>query len=397
MDFGVMLLHSANKNNDPGLDQKCRAVLDRIGLEMGAALSFLEEASFIRQGFPCFFIGSGGCESWFLSISQQMRGPYYLLTTDNQNSLAAAMEILAYLQAHGERGEILHGSPSAIARALRAIYLAHTAKARLAAMRLGVIGDAVERIASLETPQAVREACGAELVSIPMQELFQELQTGGFPESDHVRALLALGYDRAEMEKALNVYGALCRLRERYSLDAMTVRCFELLAPFNTTGCLALSILNAEGTPAACEGDIKSMLSMAVLEALTGQPGFMANPSRLDPEKGEVVFAHCTLPLSMPARCALTTHFESGIGVALAGDIPTGPCTVFKTEADLSRYFAAPGVIEEDLHEPDLCRTQIRVRLPGGTDYFTRNPIANHQIICCGDHVEEIRRFYDLF
>ena len=135
----------------------------------------------------------------------------------------------------------------------------------------------------------------------------------------------------------------------------------------------------------------------AVLEALTGQPGFMANPSRLAPEKGEVVFAHCTLPLSMPARCALTTHFESGIGVALAGDIPTGPCTVFKTEADLSRYFAAPGVIEEDLHEPDLCRTQIRVRLPGGTDYFTRNPIANHQIICCGDHVEEIRRFYDLF
>ena len=104
MDFGVMLLHSANKNNDPDLDKKCQAVLDRIGLEMGAALSFLEEASFIRQGFPCFFIGSGGCESWFLSISRQMRGPYYLLTTDNQNSLAAAMEILAYLQAHGERG-----------------------------------------------------------------------------------------------------------------------------------------------------------------------------------------------------------------------------------------------------------------------------------------------------
>lgn len=45
----------------------------------------------------------------------------------------------------------------------------------------------------------------------------------------------------------------------------------------------------------------------------------------------------------------------------------------------------------------NLCRTQIRAHCPGGTDYFTKNPIANHQHICCGDHVELIRRFYDLF
>ena len=102
MEFGVMLLHSENKNNDPDLDKKCKASLDRIGQEMGASLAFLDEAAFLRQGFPCFFIGSGGSESWFLSVSRKMKGPYYLLTTDNQNSLAAAMVILAYLQANGE-------------------------------------------------------------------------------------------------------------------------------------------------------------------------------------------------------------------------------------------------------------------------------------------------------
>lgn len=397
MEFGVMLLHSENKNNDPDLDKKCKAFLDRIGQEMGASLAFLDEAAFLRQGFPCFFIGSGGSESWFLSVSRKIKGPYYLLTTDNQNSLAAAMEILAYLQANGEKGEILHGSPSHIAKDLRNIYLAHSAKARLSNMRLGVIGDAVERIASLETPEAVRHACGAELVSIPTEELFAEIRLGGYPMTEGVRALLEKGYDTAEMDKALAVYGALRRLCDRHQLDALTVRCFELLKPFQTTGCAALALLNAEGIPAACEGDIKSMVSMAVLWALTGQPGFMANPSRLDPERNEVVFAHCTLPLSMPVCCSLTTHFESGLGVALAGELPLGPCTVFKTQADFSRYYAASGTILENLHECNLCRTQIRVHLPGGTDYFTKNPIANHQHICCGDHVELIRRFYDLF
>ena len=92
MEFGVMLLHSENKNNDPDLDKKCKAFLDEIGREMGASLAFFDEAAFLRQGFPCFFIGSGGSESWFLSVYSKLKGPYYLLTTDNQNSLAASMK-----------------------------------------------------------------------------------------------------------------------------------------------------------------------------------------------------------------------------------------------------------------------------------------------------------------
>ena len=397
MEFGVMLLHSENKNNDPDLDKKCKAFLDEIGREMGASLAFFDEAAFLRQGFPCFFIGSGGSESWFLSVYSKLKGPYYLLTTDNQNSLAASMEILAYLQAHGESGEILHGSPRYLAGKLRMLYTAHQAKIKISNMRMGVIGNAVERISSLESAEAVSSACGAQLIAIPMEELFQEIRLGGYPETAAVAGLKQMGYNASEMEKSLNIYGALRRLRERYRLDAMTVRCFELLKPFRSTGCLALALLNAEGIPAACEGDIKAMVSMAVLQALTGCPGFMANPSRLDPEKKEIVFAHCTLPVNMPADFHLTTHFESGLGVAIAGNIPLGKCTVFKTEADFSRYYAAAGTIEEDLHDCRLCRTQIRVCLPGGTSYLTQNPIANHQLICLGDHVELIRSFYSLF
>ena len=54
------------------------------------------------------FIQSGGSEGKFLKIYDQLKEPYYLLTLGSNNSLAASMEILTYLKAHGKKGEILH-------------------------------------------------------------------------------------------------------------------------------------------------------------------------------------------------------------------------------------------------------------------------------------------------
>ena len=41
-------------------------------------------------------------------------------------------------------------------------------------------------------------------------------------------------------------------------LDAVAVRCFDLVTARGTTGCLALSALNDAGRVAACEGDLAS-------------------------------------------------------------------------------------------------------------------------------------------
>ena len=137
-----------------------------------------------------------------------------------------------------------------------------------------------------------------------------------------------------------------------------------------------------------------SLISMAVMGQLTGKPVFMCNPSRLNVEESEIVLAHCTLPMQMPQSYTFTTHFESGLGVALDGQIAPGPCTVFKCAGDFSRHFAAAGTIVENLQDPTLCRTQIRVRLPGGVDYFTREPIGNHHLVCLGDETEAIEEFF---
>ena len=98
----------------------------------------------------------------------------------------------------------------------------------------------------------------------------------------------------------------------------------------------------------------------------------------------------------MPCQYKLMTHYESGLGVAVAGDIPLGPCTVFKCSGDLSRHFAEKADIVADLHEEALCRTQIQIHLDKGLDYFTTDPIGNHHCVCVGDHTGVIEEFFKL-
>jgi L-fucose isomerase-like protein len=156
-----------------------------------------------------------------------------------------------------------------------------------------------------------------------------------------------------------------------------------------------LAKLNSEGYVAGCEGDVPAMLSMMISRALTGVSGFQANPARINPETGEMLFAHCTIPLNMVERFELDTHFESGIGVGIRGYMKPGSVTLFKVSGNLSRNFIQEGELTDNQAQPDLCRTQQIIRLddPSQTQYFLTNPIGNHHIIIPGRHksaLEEI-------
>ena len=185
---------------------------------------------------------------------------------------------------------------------------------------------------------------------------------------------------------AERLYEALKVIVEKYSLNGFTIRCFDLLSTIHNTGCIALAKFNAQGIVATCEGDIPAMLSMAVSQALTGVAGFQANPARINPETGEMLVAHCTIPFNMLERYELDTHFESGIGVAICGYMQPGPITIFKLAGNGARHFAAEGTLLRSQSEPNLCRTQQVIKLADkdATKYFLTNPIGNHHIIIPG-------------
>ena len=394
--LGCLFLMGPVDCNDPNIPAYSENFLDQVGTALNKKLVSVHLEELKRCELPIFFIASGGAEESFKAVFREVEGPYILLTTPAYNSLAAAMEILGYLNEIGAKGEILHGSIESIAKRIAVLERVAHAKKLLRGMRLGAIGDptASGLISSVADPKKTRDACGMEIVDIDMQELVDEYHKGGYTENKYTEQLKAMNYSAAEVEKALDVYGATQRLLERYKLQAVTIRCFGLLSAIQTTGCLALAILNSEGIPAACECDTKTAVSMAILYALTGEPSFMANPSCMDPEKSEIIFAHCTLPIAMPDSYYLTTHFESGIGVAVSGDMAPGPMTVFKCNDDLTRHYTGEAELLETLHRPDLCRTQMRLKLKDGTDYFAHSPISNHHLICRGSWAEVINEYF---
>ena len=317
------------------------------------------------------YIRTGGTEGIFKpllpQLLQQSKQPFYLLTSGKSNSLAASMEILSYLNQQGITGEIIHGSATYIHHRIKVLEQVAEARRNMQGCRLGLIGNPSDwLISSRFDHHIVKERLGIELVYIPIQELL-------------------------EMPNVKKIYEALKVLVEKYQLQGFTLRCFDLLTTIHDTGCMALARLNAEGIVAGCEGDVPAMLSMKIIQSLTGVSGFQANPASINPETGEMLFAHCTIPLNMVKRYEVDTHFESGIGVGIRGFMKEGPVTIFKLAGDLSRYFIAEGRLVRNQAKPDLCRTQQVIELDdkGQTRYFLTQPIGNHHIIVPG-HLKEL-------
>jgi len=265
---------------------------------------------------------------------------------------------------------------------------------------LGVVGDPSDwLIASDVDRDVVLDRLGVSLQYIPMEELLEEYSS---LEDEVLASRDAVGtaYNglpsnvKEAIPGAYRIYKALKTIATNYGLSGLTIRCFDLLTAVHNTGCLALARLNSEGIVAGCEGDIPAMLSMMIGRAVTGVSGFQANPSSIDPESGEMVFSHCTVPLNMVSSFGLDTHFESGIGVGIRGYIPEGPVTVFKLAGDLSRHFVCEGELLRNEAKPDLCRTQVVLRLPAeSSKYFLTDPIGNHHIILpghCAAEIEEL-------
>ena len=373
----VSSLHEQNKINEN--TQKLLNELMNIS-DINFHITDLED--FYDCDLPLILIQSGGSEGLFLKSFSKLKEPFYLLTYGNNNSLAASLEILSYLKDNNLDGEVLHGSNQYIINRLREL-----TKTRID-FRYGVIGKPSDwLIASNASYDSAQRLHNIKLVDIPIEKVC-EYYSDSKNDYDY-----QFDYDAKEVEKALRLHKALEKIKEEYKLDGLTVRCFDLLDKLNTTSCLSLALLNQNNTVATCEGDIPTMISMHILNRICSQPGFQANPSRIDIQSKRMTLAHCTLPLNMVKSFSLDTHFESGIGIAVKGFLKEEKITLFKLSKNLKDYFVTTGKIIKNLEEKNLCRTQIEIAVDDSIEYFLNRPYGNHHIIIYGDHKAEIIKY----
>ncbi len=327
---------------------------------------------------------SGGTEAQFVDLVREkkvdLKRPVYLMVSGFSNSLPAALEILSFIRQRNGIAKIMQHPKDIIFPELSETAsltreplkkVLHNDKKQ----RLGVVGKSSDwLIASQVNYEDVLEKMNAELIDIPFEELS------------------SLGEVDPGMKGAEAIYGRLKEIIAKYKLDGITLRCFDLFTTCKNTGCVAVSKLNDEGIPAGCESDIPVLLTMMACKKLTGEPGFMGNPARIMSD-GQILLAKCTIALSMTEKHEYTTHFESGLGVAIHGEVAPGDYTLVKLSNDMKRLLAVNVKVTRCQFEQNLCRTQIWIQsTPIVSQYLLTSPLSNHHILIKGHHAAKFWR-----
>ena len=309
------------------------------------------------ENHQCVAVLTGGSEALFLRLVDEgkvsLKEPIFIIASGYSNSLAASLEILAWIQQHKGSGRVVT-SPEQI----------NNSVLKRTNLRLGVIGEPSDWLIASKVDDAyIYEQTGIRMVHIPIEEVS------------------SLGEVDGGMAGAEQIYQRLKEIVARYNLNGLTLRCFDLLTTVKNTGCIALSHLNDEGIPASCEGDIPLLLTMILAKQKYGQIGFQVNPARIG-DDGKMLFAHCTIPLKMTTSHVFDTHFESGIGVGIHGELPLGKYRLMKLSTDLTQLVDEPVELVANQYEQNLCRTQVWLQAtPKLAHQLLTQPLQNHHLL----------------
>ena len=324
---------------------------------------------------------SGGSERRAIELADPER-PVLLLSISGNNAYAAATEVMAWMVSHN-RIAMLPGTSELSESGLlerwgRAAGVWENLKGKMA----GLIGTVSEwLVASDVSAETLSHRFGVNLAGIP----WAGLPDYGKEEPDSALLGRFRGQKSAGLDDAARVLTLLRRVISDNGLSAVGVECFSLVQERKVTACLALAQLNAEGTVAACEGDLVSMAGMMAGHAATGIVPWMANTTRLTEKT--LILSHCTIAFDLVSDIKLPTHFETGNSLAIDGQMTATEVTIFRFSASLDKVFIAEGRVAGRPRLPDACRTQVEIELPANKLKILREkPLGNHLLVMPGRH-----------
>ena len=342
-------------------------------------------------------IASGGTEGYAKRIIESKDHPFLILGNSKNNSLAASLEIAAYFRQNKLLKIFYYQNMAEFKNEIEKYFLINNAIYKINNSSFGIVGEPSDW---LLTSKEI-ESCGnfkTKLIKIDIDSVNNKVVkipstiTTSKIENNYQHKCVC----HSEIDNSLKVYDALKDITLTKKVDAITVRCFDLLK-HKYTACMALSMLNDENIVSSCEGDIFALFTMFVANKLTNQPVWMANPSSIDKQKNTLTLAHCTVPSKMLSsfdESKLTTHMESGLSVAIEGPLKKEDVTILRIGGNFDKILFSTGkIIDTDMKNPDLCRTQVQVKLNVNAQDWVNNSLGNHQILVYGDITEILTDF----
>ncbi len=213
-------------------------------------------------------------------------------------SLVGGQQLHCILYDLGVEHRLFFGEPgSALANAATAAYArACAAAAALRNTRIGMVGRRTDGM----TPTAVDEVeilrlFGARLWIAGLDELLErasqitasEAQATWRQISSSARAVTC-SPENAMI--SMRNYLALRQIVQEKELGALAIGSYPYCLGHL---CLPIALLNDDGIPTGCEGDVNSTLAMFILNNMTGGPVHFGEMLDVDPTNNTIISSHC--------------------------------------------------------------------------------------------------------
>jgi L-fucose isomerase-like protein len=262
-----------------------------------------------------------------------------------------------------------------------------------------------------QSPDQVKERLGADVVAIE-EKIFNEMISAA--QDSAVRAEVKSWTNNAkeiiepnkkDIRMAARVSVALQNLMEQQRADGLAVgTCMGWLP--KGFPCLGFARLRDNGIPAACEGDMDSLLTMLLFQYMIDRPGFQGNAT-FDTSRNALWTAHCTAPLKMDgpngaeAPFLLRGHSEvGGSGCVPEVQYRLGETITRTKMINLDTILASTGkIIEVPAKSVHGCRSQIVTEVRDAAKMAanwssvleTEDAMTLlHRVVFYGDHMDNV-------
>lgn len=333
---------------------------------------------------PILIFLTGGTSKLGLEIAKKYNRLVVTIAHGEHNSLPSALSCKGKCNILGIPCITLYSNrPREIIDVFRKVYNAYSAYSHIRSLRILLVDEKTKTRDAIILENTVR---GVLVIPIPPEVIDKELNLVSEENVNSVVKYLtktfSISFNHLNSVKSIIKYYLVFRkLIKEYKANALTLNCFNFISRRGITPCLPLAILNSEGIPAACEEDYHSLLLLALSLKLTGKPGWIGNPSAID--GNTIVFAHCTIAFSLAKRVQLLPHFETGLPVAISGEVGLERVLLTRLSYDYKELIVYEGeIVKSGLLSKNRCRTQIHLKLSKlKPQDFIETARGNHHVI----------------
>lgn len=254
----------------------------------------------------------------------------------------------------------------------------------------------------------VERRLGVRIDVVPLEELLARYEGLSEAEQDRATALaegLVAGADETEADqpdaeavvKAMRLCLAIQAIVDDREADAATTHCGTIRNATGAVPCVALMMLQDEGIPAACQGDIDALLTMMLLERATGWISFMGGGFH---ENGRLLVNHCVLSRRMagadaPLQPYYLGRYHDRFNSPTVHTIPEPgqPVTVARLTRNLEGLLLTSGTLVECIDPPDRCRNTLVIDVADPARLLAQvQGHQNHLVVALGDHAAGLAR-----